>query len=274
MSAHLTSITLNGLVDGELSADQLAAAQEHLDQCPACTSNALAQTVLKRAVARSGQRYALPPALRERLKRLASAPAPQASSSGLRSDRKRFSLFAPWPAFAGWGVAAVLLLAATGVIFMQRKAQTSSATSVQRAALVTEVCDLHVATLAAGLPPQVISTDRHTVKPWFEGKIPFSFNLPGDLPADTKLDGANLSYLENQPVAQLLYSVGHHRVSVFIRQRTGARTLDSLAAEHSGFGVSGFSTDDLEVVAVSDVDPARLSDLVGRLERSQITTSK
>jgi anti-sigma factor RsiW len=272
MSAHLSSTMLNGLVDGELSADQLAAAQEHLDQCPACTSNALAQTFLKRAVARTGQRYALPPVLEERLKQLASQIAAPTGSPPFRADRKPSSLFAWRPAFAGWAVAAVLLLAATGVIFMQRKAQTFTARSVQRAALVTEICDLHVATLAAGLPPQVISTDRHTVKPWFQGKIPFSFNLPGDLPADTKLDGANLNYLQNQPVAQLLYSIGHHRVSVFIRQRATPRVSNSLVAEHSGFEVNGFYSDELEVVAVSDVDPVRLADLIGRLKRSQTTT--
>lgn len=274
MSVHLSSTVLNGLVDGELSADQLAAAQAHLDHCPACTSDALAQTLMKRAVARAGQRYAPPPALGGRLKRLASDNAIQTNSAQPVSDREQQFRFTLRPALAGWAVAAVLLLAATEVVVTQHRAQTFNAASAQRAALVTEVCDLHVATLAAGLPPQVISTDRHTVKPWFEGKIPFSFNLPVDLPADTKLDGANLNYLENQPVAQLLYSIGHHRVSVFIRQRTSAGAMDSLAAEHSGFDVSGFSTDDLDVVAVSDVDPARLSDLMSRFEGSQTTNSR
>jgi anti-sigma factor RsiW len=142
-------------------------------------------------------------------------------------------------------------------------------TSADFAGLVTEVCDQHIATLAADSPPEVISSDRHTVKPWFQGKIPFSFNLPQDLPADTTLDGANLTYLRSQPTAQLLYSIGKHHVSVFVQQRDSATAESNLSADHSGFHVTGFRTNDLEVVAISDVDPARLSDLVSRIEQVQ-----
>lgn len=118
----------------------------------------------------------------------------------------------------------------------------------------------------------MISSDRHTVKPWFQGKIPFSFNLPQDLPGDTTLDGANLTYLRNQPTAQLLYSIGKHRVSVFVQQRAGAAVSNGWLADHSGFHVTGFRTEGLEVVAVSDVDTARLSDLASRIEQAQAGT--
>ena len=84
------------------------------------------------------------------------------------------------------------------------QAGTSCSVSLtQRAAdysaLVAEVSDQHVATLAGNAPPEVISSERHAVKPWFQGRIPFSFNLPQDLPADVMLDGANLTYLRGQP---------------------------------------------------------------------------
>jgi anti-sigma factor RsiW len=81
----------------------------------------------------------------------------------------------------------------------------------------------------------VLSSDRHTVKPWFQGKLPFSFNLPEGLPSDTTLDGANLTYLHNRPVAQLLYSIGRHRVSVFVQQSTGGAIPTGLSAEHADF---------------------------------------
>ena len=84
---------------------------------------------------------------------------------------------------------------------------------------MTEVCDEHIAALAAGAAPEVVSSDRHTVKPWFQGRLPFSFNLPQVLPADTALDGANLTYVRGAPAAQLLFSIGKHRVSMFVRQR-------------------------------------------------------
>jgi anti-sigma factor RsiW len=140
--------------------------------------------------------------------------------------------------------------------------------------LVTEVFDQHVANLAGNLPPQVVSSDRHTVKPWFQGKIPFSFNLPQGLPSDTTLDGANLTYLHNEPVAQLLYSIGKHRVSIFLRQKSGATETDELATERSGFHVMDFSTNDLEGVAISDVDPARLAGLVSAVRNAQMSDQK
>ena len=174
----------------------------------------------------------------------------------------------------GWAAAAVLLLASVSMIFVQRATQRAETASAEHAALVTEVFYQHVATLAANMTPQVVSTDRHTVKPWFQGKIPFSFNLPQGLPNDTTLDGANLTYLRDQPVAQLLYSIGKHRVSVFLRQKSGAAEANETAAERSGFHVTGFRTKDLEVVAVSDVDPARLAELVSSIKHAQTGDQK
>jgi anti-sigma factor RsiW len=266
MTAHLSSATLNALVDQELTADQAAAAKEHLDRCPACTSGALSQALLKTAVARSGQRYVAGTHLRERLRRLASgqtpAPAPDMRSKGPSSrTAKRVAV-------SVWAIAAMLLVIVASSILLQRHTQRSEIASLQTAALVNEVSDLHIAALAANQPPQVISSDRHTVKPWFQGKLPFSFNLPENLPDDTKLDGANLAYLHNRPVAQLLYSIGRHRVSVLVRQKQDAAPMPS-QTERSGFHVTGFATDDLEVIAISDVDPVRLSALVRTIEQAQ-----
>jgi anti-sigma factor RsiW len=263
MTDHLSPSMLNGLADGELSAAQLAVANEHLAACPACTSNALYQSLLKSATAKAGQRYTPPPQLQERLTRLASSglEAPGSGTGHRYPQQWRFA----W----GWVAAAVLLLVSASTMMVQRTARKAEISSAEHAALVTEVFDQHVATLAGSLPPEVVSTDRHTVKPWFQGKLPFSFNLPEGLPRDTALDGANLTYLHNQPVAQLLYSIGKHRVSVFLLEKPGATRADQLPAEHAGFHVMDFSTDELEGVAVSDVDPARLAELVSAIRQGQ-----
>ena len=129
--------------------------------------------------------------------------------------------------------------------------------------------DQHIATLAANSPPQVISSDRHTVKPWFQGKLPFSFNLPENLAADTKLEGADLTYVHGQPAAQLLYSIGKHRVSVFVMQRSDMKEVFGAPRDHAGFHVAGFSTHDLDSIAVSDVDPGRLAGLMGEIFQVQ-----
>jgi anti-sigma factor RsiW len=269
MTDHLSHGVLSALVDGELTADQLAGANKHLAGCPSCTSNALYESLLKSATARAGHRYTPPPELRERLALLAAATSSQLQPRGMRaapiSPSRSFGRFGS----LGWAAAAALLLVSLSLVFVQRSAQRAEGASADQAALVSEVFDQHVATLAGNQPLQVISTDRHTVKPWFQGRIPFSFNLPQGLPSDTTLDGANLTYLGNQPAAQLVYSIGKHRVSVFLRQRPGKAEAHELPAERSGFHVMGFDTGDLEVVAVSDVDPARLAELVSAIGHAQ-----
>jgi anti-sigma factor RsiW len=260
MTDHLSQVTINALADGELSADQLAIANDHLAVCPACTSTALVQTLLKTNVARTAQRYAVPPGLEQRLKLLASRDASRTAQTSRPVRRS---------ALAGWAVAALLLLVFSGTIGLLHRGRQAEIASAAQSAQITEVSDLHIATLAASQDPQVISSDRHTVKPWFQGKLPFSFNLPENLPSDTKLDGANLTYLHNQPVAQLLYHVGRHRVSVFVTQRRNGEGVGEFQSEHSGFRVVNAGVGDLDLVAVSDVDPARLMELVGIIKGVQ-----
>ncbi len=216
MTDHLSASLLNGLADGELSTDQLAMVNEHLSGCPSCTSSALYQSLLKSATAKAGQRYTPLPQLQERLASQAkSGPEGHGHQTVNRSPSQ-------WRLGSlGWVAAAALLLVSASMMLVQHSMRKAEMASAEHAALVTEVFDQHIATLAGSLPPQVVSTDRHTVKPWFQGKIPFSFNLPESLPRDTTLDGANLTYLHNQPVAQLLYSIGKHRVSVFVREKHG-----------------------------------------------------
>ena len=262
MTEHLSTSVLNLFADGELPPEQLSVANEHLAGCQACTARALSQMVLKTTAARAGQRYAMPEGLRERVLNRVSGEASAvqaAESTDAKPTARR------WSGPLGWAAAAALLIAlAFGNAWMQR----SAGKRMEEAALVTEAFDQHIGVLAANQEPQVISSDRHTVKPWFQGKLPFSFNLPEKLPEDTKLDGANLTYLHGQPVAQLLYSIGKHRVSVFVRERADAGEKEN-TREHSGFQVVARSAGELEMVAVSDVALERLQNLVDVIGQAQ-----
>ena len=261
MTDHISQANLNALADGELSADQLSLVNDHLAACPACTTAALVQTLLKTNIAKAGQRYTMPAGMEERLKRLATSDAAGRPRPSERS------------AMAGWATAAAIVLVIfSGLILMQQGRRQTELAALAYQAQVSEVSDLHIATLAAGLGPQVVSSDRHTVKPWFQGKLPFSFNLPDNLPGDTKLDGANLTYLHNQPVAQLLYTIGRHRVSVFLTERRTAEPMAERQSDHSGFKVTSVGVGDLDIVAVSDVDPVRLAGLVSMIKNVQTGT--
>jgi anti-sigma factor RsiW len=165
-----------------------------------------------------------------------------------------------WTAFA-----ATLLTAVTLLGWQQVHRQ-----DILSAEMSAEVFDQHLATLSATAIPEVISTDRHTVKPWFQGKLPFSFNLPESLPADTTLRGADLTFLNGQPAALLLLTIHKHEVSVFLMQRKAAAIAVPLSGDHAGFRIRHAATQDLDLVAVSDVAPTDLELLLTALVQAQL----
>jgi anti-sigma factor RsiW len=265
MTDHLPASILSALADGELSADQLATANQHLSQCPSCTKIALHHSLLKSATGKAGQRFSPAPDFHVRLTKQIRGDSTLQGLSHRDAARPTMRVSRSY----GWAIAITALLLLGGIFFVQYSRNRSATGSTRDAALAVEICDLHIAMLAANTTPEVISSDRHTVKPWFQGKLPFSFNLPDNLPSDITLDGANLTYIQDRPTAQLLYSIGKHRVSVYLQQRTSERTSGELPQEYSGFHIVAFSTSQILGIAVSDVDAARLSDLAGRIDQAQ-----
>ena len=251
-ATHLTPDILNAFIDGELPPVESESVQQHLAECHHCTLRVLSATRLKAATARSAQRFTAPPEALARLTAQLGAQQPKKPA--------RVIAFRPlaWSALAAAIVLAVSLLGWHQV----HQSNTFSA----------ELLDQHLATLSSGVVPEVISSDRHTVKPWFQGRLPFSFNLPepGALPADTVLKGADLTYIDHQPAALLLFTIHKHEVSVFITQRTGI-SLPVLSGNRSGFAIYGATTHDLRLIAVSDVNPPDLDLLLAALVQAQST---
>lgn len=247
---HLSPDTLSAFIDGELPENEQGAIEQHLAACHACALRVLSATQLKAATARAGRRFAPSP---DALARLTTQLRQQPQAAARIHSMRRLT----WV-----GLAAALLLVVS-LVGWQQIHQTNS--------LSAELLDQHLSTLSSGATPQVISTDRHTVKPWFQGRLPFSFNLPDAqaLPPDTTLKGANLTYLKGQPAALLLFTIHKHQVSVFVTQRSGGPNLIALPGVRSGFTIHSASTRDLRIVAVSDVNPADLDALVAVLVKAQ-----
>jgi anti-sigma factor RsiW len=144
--------------------------------------------------------------------------------------------------------AAVALVIAS-VLWMQQSRRRDS---------LGEVADLHVEALASANPVDVVSTDRHTVKPWFQNKIPFSFNIPELADTEFSLLGGRLVYLHQQPAAQLIFTMRKHEISVLILQRTGeiAHALPAGGGieKHNSFSVERWDAQELLFVIIGDVD--------------------
>ena len=135
--------------------------------------------------------------------------------------------------------------------------------SYQQTQTFAELADLHVTTLASATPVDIVSTDRHTVKPSFQGKLPFTFNLPelGDTPLT--LEGGRMSYLGQSPGAQLIYKIGNHRISVFIFQNRLDRrfALSDGRSRRMTFNVEAWTEVDLRYFVMGDADPNDIHEL-------------
>jgi anti-sigma factor RsiW len=127
-----------------------------------------------------------------------------------------------------------------------------------------EVADLHVATLASATPVDVISSDRHTVKPWFQGKIPFAFDLPEFWSSGFSLLGGRMTYLDQTPGAHLIYEVGKHRISVFVLQERSLRgglDQNSPVTRNLSFNMETWTQGGLRYFVVGDASATDIDDL-------------
>jgi anti-sigma factor RsiW len=267
---HLGRDQLNAFIDGEFPPAEQHVIEQHLTTCHACTLRILSATQLKAATARAGQRFAPPPDALTRLtaqlhaQQVKPEQRPQATQQPQAETKKAARIYSmPFLRPAAWAALAAAIVLTISLLGWRQFDQTN--------ALAAEFLDQHLATLSNAATPQVISTDRHTVKPWFQGRLPFSFNLPdaSALPDDTTLKGADLTYLNNQPAALLLFTIHKHQVSIFLTQRATGPTLTALPSTRAGFNLHTATTPDLRIVAVSDVNPAELDNLVTSLVQAQ-----
>jgi anti-sigma factor RsiW len=258
---HLDQDKLSAFIDGELPDAEQQRIERHLTTCHTCTLRVLSAIQLKAATARAGQRFAPPPEVLARLTAQLRSEHTQTKVELQVETKKSAHIYSIRP--VTWAALAAAILLTVSLLGWRQLHQTNT--------LAAELLDQHLATLSTGATPQVISTDRHTVKPWFQGRLPFSFNLPdaAALSPDTTLKGADLTYLNGQPAALLLFTIHKHEASVFLTQRSSGPTLTTLPSTRAGFTLQTATTPDLRIIAVSDVNPADLDLLVASLVHAQ-----
>lgn len=236
---HVTE-KLDAYFDGELSTEETRAVDLHMRGCPTCATEGLSRVQQKRAVQSAGQKFAPDPAFRARMEK---------KIAGSRSVAWK-------PRWVLLTAIATLLIVAASVLLISRQ----NATERQ---VISELVDQHVTTLASASPVDVVSTDRHTVKPWFEGKIPFTFNLPELQGSPFVLVGGRLSYLKQSPGAELIFRVRQHQISVFIfreQDLSNARVGEDMSKALS-FEIRSWRRNELRYFVIGDASPEDLDKL-------------
>jgi anti-sigma factor RsiW len=243
MTCELWRDQIEGYIDGELASSHEAEIAGHLRTCASCNAFAAESIHMKRAVAEAGRRYQPTVEFRARV----------LDSIGVREPKRR-PLF--WIQFA---FAAALLFAIMSGVFALRGLSGD---------VTREIADLHLNTIASTNPVDVVSSDMHTVKPWFQGKIPFTFNVPDLANSPFTLVGGRVVYIRSTPCAQLLFQYKLHRISTLI----GPANLLGGSEEQklpNGFRLVRLERNGYSFVAIGDAGADTIADLAQRVRAAQ-----
>ena len=233
-------LLLHGLADGELDAANTLAMEEHMRRCEGCAA-AHAEILEKSALLRDGSsRFSAPPGLRSRVLQAIAAQKGVGLTSAPARKRKipgRLLLGYAGAAVSGMALAASIVLALMG---------PDAALSIDG-----QLAASHVRSLLASHLTDVASSDRHTVKPWFLGKLGFAPPVRDLEQQDFPLAGGRLDYIGGNVVPALVYRRRGHVINLFIwpsgKMRAVPATLD-------GYHVVIWERDGFSFAAVSDLD--------------------
>jgi len=247
MNCREAQALLCAYIDEELDLVHSLDFEAHLRECPSCTASLKRQEAVRGAVASHAPYHAAPAALRAAIERRA------ATHFGI-VDRSRAQ---PW-----WSARWLALAAACAVLALVVWRAVPTGT-VSRD-LAREVVDSHVRSLLATHLVDVPSSDRHTVKPWFAGKLDFSPEVR-DLAAEGfTLVGGRLDYVHARTVAALVYRRRQHTINVFVwpahESEHGFREED-----RDGYHVISWVRAGMTWWAVSDLNAAELRELAAKL---------
>jgi len=241
MSCEVLDQDLEAFVDHELDDEGARRVREHVAQCEGCRVRVAERQMLGRLI-RSVPYRTAPDRLRERV-------ASQTSRSLM--TRRVFT----------WAAAAAVIVAIAGGTALLRPSMPD------RGTIMAEVVDGHVRSLMANHLFDVQSTDQHTVKPWFLGKLDFSPPVVDLSSSGFPLIGGRLDYIDGRPAAALVYQRHQHTINMFVSDdgRGASTTIERRSLR--GFHVRHWTRDGMSFWVVSDLNESELDEFVGALMR-------
>ncbi|HZR59082.1 MAG TPA: zf-HC2 domain-containing protein [Terriglobales bacterium] len=243
-------------IDGELPANEMRTFDAHVRTCASCAADALSRVQMKRSIHNAGKRFSATPEFRKKI------------LQSIETKPSRSSIGFGWIPIVRAATVAATLLVVIGLAVIYKGREHARAEQVY-----SEAVDLHVAMLASASPVDVVSSDRHTVKPWFQGKIPFTFDLPELQNSAFSLLGGRVTYLDQSVGAHLIYEVRKHRISVFIFQEQSLRgKLEPRipAGKELSFNMETWAQGGLRYIVIGDAGAADI-DALSKLFNHQTT---
>jgi anti-sigma factor RsiW len=244
MTCDEAEILLHALIDGELDAGHAREVEDHIAGCPGCAAQVKAYREMSRTIAGADLRYAAPPMLRRRIE----AALPQARVPSRRAVLRGFAMGSAVSAIAATGLVAIVL-------------RGDDETRIQ-----SEVVSAHLRSLQAGHLTDVLSTDQHTVKPWFNGKLDVAPPVVDLTAQGFTLIGGRLDYVDARPIGAIVYRRRAHVINLFVAQTASMDRHAAKIEALQGFNIRRWSERGLNYWAVSDLAADELAEFGEKFE--------
>lgn len=250
---------LDAYADNMLGLADTARLNRHLQGCAACRAELDGIRALGHALRAQAPRHPAPAALRARISAaLPAAPAPAAQRP---APPAATGPAVGWGAPA-WGLAAMALVTAgalvlAAVLWLQRPGP--------EAALEPQIVASHVRALLSGRSIDVASTDQHTVKPWFNGRLDYAPPVIDLAAQGFPLAGGRVDYMAGRRVAVLSYRAGKHPIDLYVIPAVSASAAPVQTRSDDGYALASWADDGLRYWAITDAEPAVLQRYVQSL---------
>ena len=254
MTCDEAEILLHALMDGELDAGHAREVEEHIAGCAACAAQLAAYREMSQAIAAANPKYTAPLALRRRIE--ASLPQPLAQVPSRRAVLRGFAMGSAVSAIAATGLVAIVL----------------REDELQR--VQSEIVSAHLRSLQAGHLTDVISTDQHTVKPWFNGKLDVSPPVIDLTAQGFTLIGGRLDYVDVRAIGAVVYKRRAHVINLFVAQTSNTERRAARIETLQGFNIRCWRDRGLNFWAVSDLGADELSEFGDKFESAMRANSE
>ena len=248
---------VDAYLDGELATDDARQLETHLAQCPECTRFRDRRVELRAAIVAGVPTFQAPAALRERIREAARASSPSARAP------RRFTARSLWRPLA---LAASLAVVALGSWTLALRHSAGEA-------LADDMLTSHIRSLMPGHLTDVPSSDQHTVKPWFNGRLDYSPPVYDFAGRGYPLLGGRLDYVGGRPVAALVYGRRQHMINVFLWPVGRGPSGGPATRTRQGYHELHWTTPDYTYWVVSDLGLAELQEFVLLLRQADSAAS-
>jgi anti-sigma factor RsiW len=244
LNCQESHIFIQAYADEELALEKSLEVEEHLKGCPICSQEYERIQALRSALRKNAPSLYFKPS-EDFSRRLRTSLKKQVSP-------KVFPSFFRWPR---WGLAASL-----GVVLLVFSSMWLSSRS-SRDVLIDQVVAGHVRSLMGNHLTDVASTDQHTVKPWFNGRVDFSPMVKDFSDKGFALIGGRLDYLQERPVAALVFQRRQHFINLFSWPGAAAKNVRTEEIDRRGYHLLHWEQSGMNYWLISDLDPKELKDL-------------